>query len=79
MSAASREGRFTVGRDGRLHDFQHVQPECRLSEAQASIPLATLADVEELSRLVKIKACAFCAASRDLQRFWKARVDRGDG
>lgn len=68
-----------MGRDGRLHDLKHLRPECRLSDVQASIPLATLADVEELSKLMKIKACAFCAASRDLQWFWKARVDRGDG
>jgi hypothetical protein len=68
-----------VGRDGRLHDTRHVRPECRLSEAVASIPLRTLGEVEELSRLLKIKACAFCVASKDLQQFWQSRSERGDG
>ena len=79
VSAASQQGRFAVGRDGRLHDVRHVRPDCRLSQADTSIPLRTLAEVEELSRLVKIKACAFCVVSRDLQRFWQSRSERGDG
>lgn len=66
-----------MGRDGRLHDIQHLRPDCRLSEGDASVPLMSLAEVEELSRLVKVKACAFCADSAELQRFWRSRSVRG--
>jgi hypothetical protein len=79
VSAASRKGSFIVGRDGRLHDANHLRRECRLSAADASIPLGSLAEVEHLSRLVKLKACAFCSDSNALQRFWQSRVDRGNG
>jgi hypothetical protein len=78
VSAASRKGRFAVGRDGRLHDLKHLQTECRLSEGDASVPLASLAEVAELSRLLKVKACAFCAESVELQQYWRSRSDQGD-
>ena len=70
VSAASRKGRFVVGRDGRLHDSRHLRAECRLREGDASVPLTSLTEVEELSRLLKVKACAFCSDSSELQRFW---------